>query len=244
MTYPAYDNTLHTTLPAPPFDRSPSPGYLSSMKDLVPAPLRSKTQSPIPRPRTTDGGRSVQPVQEIGPRGKWNAFPVQRLEGPDRSRSVSPMPSTRLPETLRIPTPPPKDPLRQRDYLTAEQVENLPSSQRAYQQPNRVHQPSTKTAKDAILSPRAVRSPVRPGPRTPGRLPRRQIPSMIDYLTMEQLEDIWQIQDQYKGTVDVPAKLASPVWLIQEDEDPRSPGIHPAFRNRPHPFHNSFASPA
>ena len=243
MVYQAYSNTINTIIPASSHNTSPSPRFLGSMKDLVPAPLRSKTRSPISRPRTTEGDRRVEPVQEIGQRGKWNAFPSQKFNVPDRSRSVSPMPSTTAPENSRVPTPPPKDFSRQRDYLTAEQVENLPSSRRVYQQPHKPLQQPMKTSKDFILSPKAIRSPIRPGPRTPARLPRRHIPSMVDYLTMEQLEDIWQIQDQYKGTVDVPTKLASPVWLMPEDEDPQSPSVHPAFRERPHPFHNSFTSP-
>ncbi|MCJ1225329.1 hypothetical protein MMC12_001978 [Toensbergia leucococca] len=35
---------------------------------------------------------------------------------------------------------------------------------------------------------------------------REQIPSMIDYLTLEQLENVWRKQDTYKGCVEIPQK--------------------------------------
>ena len=36
------------------------------------------------------------------------------------------------------------------------------------------------------------------------RRKRQHVPSMIDYLTLEQLETVWRGQDTYKGTVDAP----------------------------------------
>ncbi len=35
---------------------------------------------------------------------------------------------------------------------------------------------------------------------------REQIPSMIDYLTLSQLENVWQRQDTYEGVVDAPQR--------------------------------------
>jgi len=88
-----------------------------------------------------------------------------------------------------------------------------------------------------------MRSQIRLGGLAPGvssGRSRRHVPSMLDYLSLEQLEDLWELQDLYLGPVDVPQKPGSPMWRTGED-DPRSP-IHPAFR--PHySIHNSFARP-
>ena len=67
---------------------------------------------------------------------------------------------------------------------------------------------------------------------------RTRLPSMTDYLTMEQLESAWQMQDTYKlGSVELiskPQTPKTPLWKIDELVDPRSPLalVHPAFRNQ------------
>lgn len=77
----------------------------------------------------------------------------------------------------------------------------------------------------------------------PGRNPRKHVPSMMEYMSLEQLENLWEAQDLYKGNIDVPQKPRSPVWRL-DAVDPRSPlhPVHPAFRDEPFSFHNSFAA--
>ena len=73
------------------------------------------------------------------------------------------------------------------------------------------------------------------------RQPRKQVESMVEYLSLEQLENMWRSQDMYLGTVVAPQKPTSPMFRIEED--PRSPilPVHPAFRNDPEndPNYNS-----
>ena len=252
----------HNNLSAPPrvilassLSRSPSPNFLESMKDLVPAPLRKKTRSPIQisRPFTADEGNRLQPTLEVGGTADWNAYPPQKLPDPRQARSLSPMPRGLIPEL-----PPQSPPIRYktvpREYLTTQQVENLPSSSRRAYEPYRIavksyKNPTRNNSREALRSPRTLRSPIRLGSKASGRQSRKHIPSMIDYLTMEQLEREWQRQDRYKGTVDGPTKPgtpqpSSPKWRFEEHLDPRSPLlIHPAFRHLEPPFHNSFSRP-
>ena len=86
-----------------------------------------------------------------------------------------------------------------------------------------------------------VPKPLAPRGGPPARQPRKHVPSMIDYLSLEQLEDLWQSQDMYDlMNVDI-QKPATPMWQLA-DSDPRSPlPIHPAFRNDPPSNHNSFS---
>ena len=243
-----FSSSPHTTLPALPSSRSPSPSIFESMKDLMPAPLRSKTRSPILRSRTADGERKHKPTPEVGAGAEWGYRLPRRVDDLPQARSVSPMPcrpsleqrSRSSPQ--RVGSPPPRYLRIPREDITEEQVEETPPTRQIYA-PYR--QPAQQV-REPIHSPRALQSPKRRRLQASGRQPRRYIPSMIDYLTMEQLEDVWQMQDIYKGTVDVPAKPATPVWRMEDDMDPRSPLIemvHPAFRNEPHSFHNSFSRP-
>ena len=50
---------------------------------------------------------------------------------------------------------------------------------------------------------------------------RENIPSMIDYLTLSQLENVWQRQDTYKGCVDAPqrAPQQSAMFISQPSEE-------------------------
>ena len=82
-------------------------------------------------------------------------------------------------------------------------------------------------------------------------VPRRRqpvcVPSMAEYLSLEQLEHMWSSQDLFAGPVGAPVvpaataaggggggKPASPLFRISR-EDPRSPilPLHPAFREGP-----------
>jgi hypothetical protein len=74
--------------------------------------------------------------------------------------------------------------------------------------------------------------------------PKKRITSMVDYLSLDELESLWQSQDMYLGIVNAPVKPQSPMFRVSPD--PRSPvlPIHPAFRNDPimaNAHHNSFA---
>ncbi|KAI4154728.1 MAG: hypothetical protein LQ340_001486 [Diploschistes diacapsis] len=81
-------------------------------------------------------------------------------------------------------------------------------------------------------------APLMPKPlavrRQPAQKPREHVPSMVEYLSLEQLESLWQSQDMYVGTVIAPQKLASPV-MLRIVEPPISPimSVHPAFRDDP-----------
>ena len=81
----------------------------------------------------------------------------------------------------------------------------------------------------------------------PKRQPRKHIPSMVgDYLSLDELEDLWQSQDMYLGTVCAPVVSKPKKLLFTLPEGPRSPitAIHPAFRNdspADNTHHNSFA---
>lgn len=243
------NSSPHTTLPALPASRSPSPTFFESMKDLMPAPLRSKTRSPILRSRTADGEKKPKPTQEVGARAEWDSYQPRRVDDRRQARSVSPMPCrpaleqrsrsspqrTRSPRAryLRIP----------REDMAEEHIEETPPARQSYE----LYRQPAQLIREPIHSPQTLHSPKRQRLQASGRQPRRYIPSMIDYLTMEQLEDVWQMQDIYKGTVDVPAKPPTPMWQIEDDMDPRSPLIelvHPAFRHEPPSTHNSFSRPA
>lgn len=75
---------------------------------------------------------------------------------------------------------------------------------------------------------------------------RENIPSMIDYLTLAQLENVWYKQDTYRGCVSMPQTAPSPeleYWQRQESSRTSeriypspSLGRHPAFRVRRRSF--------
>ena len=88
---------------------------------------------------------------------------------------------------------------------------------------------------------RAISSPAdnkAPSSRTSsrGRRERRKnIPSMIDYLTLSQLENVWQRQDTYKGTVDAPQRAPQqsarfPSQRREEKLQVPIMDVHPALR--------------
>jgi len=255
----------HTRLPA--IKRSPSPTFLDSMKDLVPAPLR-RSRSPDPRPRIPDEPKRSQPAQEARiPDECKRSQPVQVLRVREDLDSLNPRPSTALahsrsvspvrnfralepapeikpmqasntrPRLQHLPAPP--------EYITLEQVRDLRAN--ANRRPHSPHQrtlPYSRSTREVVRSPPGMRHQIRLTVTSPGTPPssrsRKYVPSMADYLSLEQLEDLWESQDFYKGPIDVPQKPASPMWRIDED-DPRSP-IHPAFR-ADYSIHNSFTRP-
>ena len=236
----------HTRLPA--INKSPSPNFLDSMKDLVPAPLR-RSRSPLLGSRSSDERNRAQPIEMVGARAGWDCYPSGRVQDLRQARSVSPRPTYKAltPAPLREPSP--RSP-RQKyllvppEYSTTGQVKGLPIS--ANKRPLLPSSKSTwtkDTYRETLRSPSGARIQIKPGVRAPGvpatRQPRRYVPSMIDYLSLEQLENLWESQDLYKGTIDVPQKPTSPLWRLSED-DPRSP-IHPAFRPN-FSTQNSFAS--
>ncbi|KAL8714588.1 MAG: hypothetical protein Q9220_001536 [cf. Caloplaca sp. 1 TL-2023] len=74
------------------------------------------------------------------------------------------------------------------------------------------------------------------GSGSKGQRHRENVPSMIDYLTLAQLENVWYKQDSYKGCVSTPQ--AAPdvdmqeIQLRQSDRDSPSLDNHPALRAR------------
>jgi len=232
----------HTRLPA--INRSPSPTFLESMKDLVPGPLRQK-RSQLLRPRTSEEASRTQPIQIVNPRSGWDYHGQSRFTDQLQSRSISPTPTSRSPLPVRARSP------RQRylhvppEYLTTKST-RIPSAtvNKKTALPIADSMFSSTRSHEPLRSPSAARSHIKLNiTAPPSRQPRKYVPSMIDYLSLEQLEDLWESQDMYKGPVNVPVKVGSPMWRIDED-DPRSPlhpeAIHPAFR--PHmSIHNSYA---
>ncbi|KAL8687806.1 MAG: hypothetical protein Q9218_006123 [Villophora microphyllina] len=78
---------------------------------------------------------------------------------------------------------------------------------------------------------------------------REHIPSMIDYLTLAQLENVWHKQDSYKGCVSTPQTAPNPDlqrmekrlggWALENIRDPHLMDIHPALRVRSPPLDDS-----
>jgi len=72
--------------------------------------------------------------------------------------------------------------------------------------------------------PRSLRSP---GQKQRNR--REHIPSMIDYLTLSQLENVWQRQDTYKGCVHAPQRAPQQTVTTRSqrtEADLKVPFIH------------------
>ncbi|MCJ1351517.1 MAG: hypothetical protein MMC33_001501 [Icmadophila ericetorum] len=245
------------------------PRIVSYYEDLAPAPLRtSRSQLPRPRTAEGDVRTDIrsQPIQAVGARSYWGSRP-RKAEDPRLSRSVSPSPMRMADTRLRDSPPQARNPAPKyryipREYLSTEQIASLPTGQRkAYRpSPRPVVQPTLSQQADTRTRENTSRHRSPPLPviktdvhppvpsatasapqalRAPGRQPRCHVPSMIDYLTLKQLEDVWSIHDQYKGPLDVPTKPSTPVWRIEEELDPRSPLVHPAFR-QPFDMHNCF----
>lgn len=80
-----------------------------------------------------------------------------------------------------------------------------------------------------------------------GQRSREQVPSMIEYLTLAQLEIVWYKQDSYKGTVSAPRSTPSPEIEHMQQRQPRNREIlrgppldaHPAIRARGVSFDDS-----
>ena len=71
---------------------------------------------------------------------------------------------------------------------------------------------------------------------------RKATPSMCEYLSLDELENLWQSQDLYTGTVTAPAtKPCSPLYRMTHiGPMPPSLADHPAFKSE-HRQYNSFA---
>lgn len=78
---------------------------------------------------------------------------------------------------------------------------------------------------------------------------REHVPSMIDYLTLAQLENVWHKQDSYRGSVTTPQTAPNPEiqqmqkrldgWAPQSTRDPHPMDVHPALRARSPSFDDS-----
>ncbi|MCJ1485445.1 hypothetical protein MMC06_005619 [Schaereria dolodes] len=221
----------------PPAHRFPDPSAyeatsqgLFSVKHLVPAPLR-RSRSP-PRLRASERAPRLHQIREDAKPVAFHRPLTRRVDNLRQARSVSPVSFLPSLSQDRRPSEPvlPRYQRRPavREYLTVERMEDFPSSQRP------PVQASQSNPDFSTLEPVKTTAPTRKS--------RRYVPSMVDYLTLEQLEDVWDLQDTYKGTVDVPQKPFSPVRRRPEElVSPISPAVNAAFRHREHPFHNGFA---
>ena len=200
--------------------------HFRSMKNLVPSPLR-RSPSPI-RPRTSDGAPRLHQMRGDGRSVAYKRPVIRRIDDPRQARSVSPVYISPLQERHSKDPRSPRCQTRPaiREYLSADHNESLPYNRGPYL-------PPTQTSSDNLtLEPVKTTIPIRKC--------RQPVPSMIDYLTMEELEDVWEIQDIYRGTVDVPQKPTTPTQRTEEQDDPPSPLSPPTFRRQHHPFRHSY----
>lgn len=87
------------------------------------------------------------------------------------------------------------------------------------------------------------------GSSSKGRRSRERVPSMVDYLTLAQLENVWHKQDSYRGCVSIPETAPSPeIQQMQQQlinrraggsPEPRFMDIHPALRAKSPPLDDS-----
>ncbi|MCJ1375408.1 hypothetical protein MMC20_006643 [Loxospora ochrophaea] len=163
---------------------------------------------------------------------------------PRQTRSVSPAKSRPPPDYYPRPPRRPQQrmpPPNLDDYLTLEELEQTaPRRRLRYLAPPEVYdyyaterrfdvkprpQQETKLAPPKLSNYLTVEQiqieDVRGRRRDRGR--RRPIPSMLDYLTLEQLEDHWVKQDTFKGAIDIPQRAQA------LDESP-------SFRSRQSPL--------
>ena len=118
------------------------------------------------------------------------AFPVQRKRSPNFLESVKHLVKRPSRTNLEVPR---ADPGTLRSRSTT-QLKQHPR-QRTYSPPPRSR---TRTWGGSSAGTRK------------GQRSREQVPSMIDYLTLAQLENVWYKQDSYKGTVPAPQSSPSP----------------------------------
>ena len=115
-----------------------------------------------------------------------------------------------------------------------------------------IPEPAKRVELNAAKAPAPVESPSRsatpnpsapveaptdsPVPKVPvAQKPRKNVPSMCDYLSLEQLEDLWSTQDMYKGTVEAPTRSKPRRFTAAQIKEARAQigdlPVHPAFRD-------------
>ena len=191
----------------------------------------ARSRSPVPADKQTFTLRSRTPSNPSRPP------PVPRYHYIPREYHSPPKLRLQIPPSQRpVPAPPSHRPSTKNalDLLTTRLTSTegpRPEADIAAQQSSqlslRTHRSAPRTAQaNLVPRPLNVRS-------SPARQSREHIDSMVDYLSMEQLESLWQSQDMYLGTVIAPQPTSPPAWRIPDGSRTPITSVHPAFRNDP-----------
>ncbi|MCJ1325367.1 hypothetical protein MMC10_002030 [Thelotrema lepadinum] len=198
----------------------------------------ARSRSPVPEHRQNSFARSRTPSRPV-PSSRYHYIPREYHSPPKLTLEIPPSYRPVAPQPRQLP------PSRNAQNTTrgrSDSDESRPAAGPVAQQTSQLlprHRPGGQSTALAPLMPKPLHI------REAGsRQARKQVESMVEYLSLEQLENMWQSQDMYLGTVVAPQKPKSPMWRIEED--PRSPvlPVHPAFRNDPENdpnFNNSFS---
>jgi hypothetical protein len=249
-------NLIESLVPAPlrktrPAPRSVTPvaRYNYNNSQTLPVPANGFTPHlrlgrddfPLKRCDEIRTARSVSPLPQGNPPYIRHWTPP-----PPRAASANSQPRRPTLENMERSIPPP-------NYNPDEPSRRRPNDRRVRRpsgdvrvpeplQTNRGRQckppPVSRVEARAPASQKSTSAPPAELPAEAVQKARKHTTNM-DYLSLEQLENLWESQSLYIGTVDVPTKPTNPVWHFN-GTDPRSP-IHPAFRAEPFSIHNSFA---
>ena len=197
----------------------------------------ARSRSPVPEHRQASFTRSREPSRQV-PSSRYHYIPREYHSPPKLTLEIPPSYRPVPPQPRQLP---PSRNAQNAFRGRSDSDESRPTAGPVAQQTSQLlprHRPGGQSTALAPLMPK----PLHVRGATP-RQPRKQVESMVEYLSLEQLENMWRSQDMYLGTVVAPQKPKSPMWRIEED--PRSPSlpVHPAFRNDPEndPNFNSFA---
>ncbi|CAF9929120.1 MAG: hypothetical protein GOMPHAMPRED_005321 [Gomphillus americanus] len=249
---------------APPMDRVNNRSRSPMKSERRPQDYRSRspfqqsttfdraTRPQISNPRPLYPGREESPPRfalrsDVPPRPQqYHQEPIRR----------SPPPSTRLP----YPTDeysPPRPQLRVQPVSRAgpnpQEITNaIPSTQLEYTSgiPQSETSSMNNKTRPAIPVPRAksegspsgIPVDLIPRPLNLRKAPaaRKEVVSMCEYLSLDELESLWQTQDLYSGLINAPAKPCTPLYG-RAPVGPMSPPCladHPALRNEHRQYNN------
>ena len=192
--------------------------------------IASRSRSPVPADRQNFVPRSRTPSNPSRPP------PVSRYHYIPREYHSPPKLTLDIPRTYR-PVPLPVRPLPpSRNISHSPRARSDPGESRLGAGPVSQHSsellPRNRPGGQTVAMVPLVPKPL--NVRGQAARPLRKRDSMVEYLSLEQLENLWQSQDMYVGTVIAPQQPANPP-MFRIPEGPRSPitSIHPAFRNDP-----------
>ena len=212
-----------------------------------PAPASTPLLDPSPvRPPTRGINHSPERPPTRGLNHSPERPPNKYTPGPPPDHAFVPAPqplqkTTSIPDLVPAPLAPRRTPYGAATTTTATTAGNTTGLKRTATKKVHLPIPGMPTAEPP---PHTIHLTVGGGGGL--AVPRRRqpacVPSMAEYLSLEQLENMWHSQDRFAGPVGAPAgplaagagKPASPRYRVAA-ADPRSPilPIHPAFREGP-----------